>query len=793
MAPPRLTATHWGNYLVAQEDDGGISVQPVAQDPEPSPIGRSLAASQDPNSRVAQPMIRLGYYQHGRASDTSQRGREPFVAVDWDQALDITADALATARDSGGYRSIYGGSYGWASAGRLHHAQSQIHRFLQKFGGYTGALDTYSFAAAEVLIPHILGMDAYFAAVQSPTTQEIAQHCKRMVLFGGAAARNMQVNPGGVAHHDASMHYGAIRDAGIDVVNISPIRDDASPLLNARWLPCRPNSDVAIMLALIHTLVLEKLHDRAFLDQYCVGFDRFAAYVMGASDGQPKDAAWASGLSEVPAEEIRALARLMASERCLIGVTFSLQRAEHGEQTHWAAWVLAATLGYIGLPGGGVLMGVGVGKMNTMQRRYLPFSVGAFPQQRCCGQATGKGPRKREPIVDIPVARITEMLERPGGPYVYNGMTHTYPDIELIYWAGGNPFHHHQDLNRLRRAWSHPKTVVINEISWTTTARLADIVLPCTTPLERNDFAGGSRDNWLTPMHQVLPPFGEARDDFAIFSGLAERLGFGEEFTEGLSTEQWLERLYQVTRDNAAVAGVTVPDFESFFRGQPVDLRPQLSEGVHVLESFRADPKKNPLNTPSGKIEIFSQTISDFGYADCIGHPAWYEKREWLGSALAKRFPLHLLSNQPRTRLHSQLDQGVTSQESKIRGREPMRMNPLDADRRSIRDGDVVRVFNDRGAFLAGVTLSDALRPGVLQISTGAWFDSLDPADPLSLEIHGNPNAVTNDIGTSSLTQGPSANSCLVEVERYDGDLPPLTVFSHPPIVEKPAVRGSGG
>jgi biotin/methionine sulfoxide reductase len=250
------------------------------------------------------------------------------------------------------------------------------------------------------------------------------------------------------------------------------------------------------------------------------------------------------------------------------------------------------------------------------------------------------------------------MLERPGGAYVYNGLTHIYPDIELIYWAGGNPFHHHQHLNRLRRAWSHPKTVVINEISWTMTARLADIVLPSTTPLERNDFAGGSMDNWLTPMHQVVPRFGEARDDFSIFSGLAERLGFGEEFTQGLSTAQWLERLYQVTRDNAAAASATLPDFESFFRGPPVDVRPQVPEGVQVLESFRADPDKNLLNTPSGKIEIFSQTISDFGYADCIGHPAWYEKRKWLGTGLAERFPLHLLSNQPRTRLHSQLDQG---------------------------------------------------------------------------------------------------------------------------------------
>jgi biotin/methionine sulfoxide reductase len=769
----RYTSTHWGNYLVGRAEDGQIVVQPASQDPEPSPIGRSLADTHDRNSRVARPVVRLGYYKHGRASDTTQRGREPFVAIGWAEALDIAADALAAARASGGNRAIYGGSYGWASAGRFHHAQSQLHRFLQKFGGYTDSRDTYSFAAAEVLIPHIIGMDAYAAAIEAPTTEEIVQHCKRIVYFGGANGRNMQVNAGGVAHHDAAKHYSSIRDAGIDVVNIGPIRDDASAYLNARWLSCRPHSDVAIMLALFHTLIAEKLHDRAFVDRYCTGFDRLADYVTGIADGQPKDAAWAAALSEIPADEIQKLARLMAAERCLIGVTYSLQRAEHGEQTHWAAWALAAALGYIGLPGGGVLMGTGVGKINTLQRKILPFSLGAFPQQRNL-------------VTDyVPVARITEMLEHPGRAFTYNGRVLTYPDIELVYWAGGNPFHHHQDLNRLRQAWARPQTVIVHEMSWTSTARFADIVLPCTSPLERDDISGGSMDNWLSPMHQVLAPFEDARDDYAIFSGLAERLGFGPDFTDGLSAGQWVERLYQVTRDNAAAAGVALPDYKTFREGPPIDLRPMLADSVQVMETFRADPQANPLQTPSGRIEVFSQTIADFGYADCGGHPTWYEKREWLGSPLAERFPLHLMSNQPNTRLHSQLDNGVTSQESKIRDREPMRMNPLDAGARGISNGDIVRVFNDRGAFLAGVRLSDALRRGVIQIATGAWYDILNPGDPNSLEIHGNPNAVTNDIGTSSLAQGPSANSCLVEVERYEGGLPPLKVLSPPAIIER--------
>jgi biotin/methionine sulfoxide reductase len=770
----RLTATHWGNYLVDRGPDGALSVMPTEQDREPSPIGRSLAASQDPRCRVARPAVRLGYYEHRRSSNTSLRGREPFVQVSWDEALDIAAEALSAARDVGGNRAIYAGSYGWASAGRFHHAQGQIHRFLQMFGGYTDSVDSYSFAAAEVLIPHVLGMSAYSAGMQSPTTHEVAEHCRRIVFFGGAAVRNMQVNPGGIGYHDASAHFGALHAAGVDVVNICPIRDDVSASLQARWVACRPNSDAAIMLGMIHTLIDEGLHDREFVGRYCTGFDRFAEYVMGGSDGTAKSAAWAAALSEVPAQEIRALARLMARERCLIGITFSLQRAEHGEQTYWMAWALAAALGYIGLPGGGVLMGAGVSKMNTMQRRYLPFSVGTIPQQA-------------NPVTDIiPVARVTEMLERPGGTCTYNGRTLTFPMIDLIYWVGGNPYHHHQDINRLRRAWTRPKTVITHEINWTTTARLADIVLPCTTPLEREDFAGGSMDHWLTPMRRALEPYREARDDYSIFSSLAARLGFASGFTEGRDVEGWLEHLWSVTHKNAAAAGLSLPDFATFREGPPLDLRSMLQDRVPVLERFRRDPAANPLRTPSGKIEIFSETIAGFGYPDCIGHPAWYDKQEWLGSPLAQRFPLHLMSNQPRTRLHSQLDNGVTSQDSKIRGREPMRMNPHDAAARAVCEGDIVRVFNDRGAFLAGVHLSDELRRGVVQIATGAWYDMLDPSDPLSLEIHGNPNAVTHDIGTSSLAQGPSANSCLVDVEKYTGALPPLSVFSPPQLMDTP-------
>jgi biotin/methionine sulfoxide reductase len=190
------------------------------------------------------------------------------------------------------------------------------------------------------------------------------------------------------------------------------------------------------------------------------------------------------------------------------------------------------------------------------------------------------------------------------------------------------------------------------------------------------------------------------------------------------------------------------------------------------------------LNTPSGRIEIFSSTIESFGYDDCPGHPTWLEPYEWLGSQKTSDFPLHLLSNQPVSRLHSQYDCGSHSRSFKIKDREVIRLHPEDAKARGISDHAIVRVFNERGSCLAAAVLSDAVRPGVVQLSTGAWYDPADPSVNGSLEKHGNPNVLTRDQGTSRLAQGPSAQSCLVEVETFDGDVSPVTAFE-PPLLSR--------
>ena len=343
------------------------------------------------------------------------------------------------------------------------------------------------------------------------------------------------------------------------------------------------------------------------------------------------------------------------------------------------------------------------------------------------------------------------------------------------YWCGGNPFHHHQDLARLREAFARPETIVVHDPFWTATARHADIVLPSTMTIERDDYGAGQNDRRFFPMPALTRPHGQARDDYTILADVAERLGIGKEFTEGRTALEWLRHLYDQWR--AAQGAGDLPSFDEFWAGDGLDL-PVAEPGQVLFADFRADPDRHPLSTPTGRIEIFSETIDGFGYADCAGHPVWLEPEEWLGGAAAQRFPLQLVANQPRTKLHSQLDIGAHSQSAKVAGREPVRLHPVEAAARGLRDGDIVRIVNDRGSCLAGLVVSDAVGPGIAQLSTGAWYDP-DPADP-SFCRHGNPNVLTADRPCSTLSQGCTGQLSLVQIEPYRYPLPDLSVTRPP-------------
>lgn len=762
-------SSHWGAFDAVVDGEILVDIRPFTGDPNPSPLLQNIRGAIQSPARVTRPMVRAGWLEQGPGS-TTRRGSDAFVPVSWDEVLDLLAAEYRRVYDTYGPEAVYGGSYGWASAGRFHHAQSQLHRFLNGLGGYVGSVNTYSNAAGEVILTRVVGT-MHGLLHRATAWPVIAEHTDLIVAFGGIPLKNTNVSPGGVTEHNIRGHLQHAAERGIQFILFSAVRDDLPAFVDVQWLPIVPGTDVAAMLALAYVLVDEGLADRAFLDRYCVGFDRLERYVLGQTDGQPKDPRWAAAICGIPAETLVAVARRMAGNRTLINVTWSLQRAEHGEQPPWMGLALAAILGQIGLPGGGY--GFGYGSMANVGEPPLRHRVPVFPQGKNYVEAF------------IPVARVSDMPLHPGEPFDYDGQRLTFPDVKLVVWAGGNPFHHHQDLGRLRAALSKPETIVVHDPFWTGTARHADVVLPSTVSLERNDIGAAGNDPWLIAMQQAVIPPGQSRNDYDVFTDLAAALGTADQFSEGRTADEWLPHLYETWRTSLPAGTSELPDFATFWDAGYVRM-PDLDEDLVLFEGFRRDPAYAPLRTPSGRIELFSETIDSFGYEDCIGHPAWYEPEEWLGCAGGGPYPLQLIANNPRTRLHSQNDPGEYSQASKVRGREPVRLHPDDARPRGLKDGDVVRIFNERGSCLAGVVLSDDLRPGVLQLSTGAWYDPLDPAEPRSLCVHGNPNVLTFDRGTSRLAQGCSGQHALVEVERWVGPLPPIRAYDPPLAATRP-------
>ncbi|TWE28270.1 molybdopterin-dependent oxidoreductase [Prauserella muralis] len=755
----RPHSAHWGPFHAAYAGDG-LDVRPDPRDPAPSPLLRNIPAALDERLRVLAPYARRGWLDGGPGAD-GRRGHDEYVRLSWPEAIELAAAELDRCRRTFGNTALYGGSYGWGSAGRFHHPQSQIHRFLNVLGGCVRSVGNYSFGASAPLLRHVVGG---LEPLDNPTSWPVlAEHTEHFVCVGGMPAKNAQVNAGGAARHTVPGHLRAARARGARFTLISPLRDDLAAELDAEWLPVVPGTDTALLLALSQTIVDRGLHDENFLRTHCTGFDRLRDYLFGADDGVVKDAAWAAALTGIDAATIVRLAGQMAARRTMVTLSWSLQRSRHGEQPVWAGIALACVLGQIGLPGGG--FGHGYGSSAGVGEGSLPYPLPTLPQGR-------------NPVEEyIPVARVADMLLEPGQEYDFDGQRRRYPGIRLVYWAGGNPFHHHQDLTRLRRAFARPDTVIAHEQFWTAMARHADLVLPATTTLERDDLGCARQDSALIAMHRVAPPLGEARSDFAIFRALAAELGVEQEFTGGRGEREWIEHLYEDWR--ARLPGELDPglDFAAFWQAGRIELPGKPAR--HVLyEDFRADPRRHRLSTPSGLIELYSAEIASYGYADCPGHPAWLAPEELAEPLGDGEFPLLLVANNPATRLHSQLDHGATSAEAKVHGREPLRLHPDDAAARGLAGGDLVRVTSATGSALAGLVLSDAVRPGVAQLSTGAWFDPSAPE--VATCVHGNPNVLTRDVGTSRLAQGCTGQLTRVQVEAFTGTPPPVRAHEPP-------------
>ena len=323
--PPRDSlglphSAHWGAFSVLLREDG-IEVVPHPRDPDPSVLLGNIPAALSHPARIARPMVRRGWLERGPGPN-QRRGRDEFVPVPWSRALELVAIELRRVYATHGPRAIFGGSYGWASAGRFHDAQSQIHRFLNLAGGYVRSVGSYSSGAASVILPHIIGPQGAVAG-NNVSWAELVAESALVLAFGGMALKNNDVGGGGTSRHIAREQLRAARDRGVEFHLIGPLRDDLPAEIGAVWHPIHPGTDVALMLGMAHTLVTDGRHDRAFLDRFCVGYKcsrtiSWAAATPGRKtrSGRPRSAGFRRARSSASRGVLQDVAPWSLARRC---------------------------------------------------------------------------------------------------------------------------------------------------------------------------------------------------------------------------------------------------------------------------------------------------------------------------------------------------------------------------------------------------------------------------------------------------------------------------------------------
>ncbi|MEX3020438.1 molybdopterin guanine dinucleotide-containing S/N-oxide reductase [Kluyvera sp. STS39-E] len=764
-----LTAAHWGPMWVETDGEQVIASRGAIETSFTNSLQSVVHDQVHSKTRVRYPMVRKGFLA---SPDSPQgvRGQDEFVRVSWDDALALIDQQHRRIRNSYGPSSIFAGSYGWRSNGVLHKAATLLQRYMSLAGGYTGHLGDYSTGAAQAIMPHVVGGNEVYQ--QQTSWPMVLEHADVVVLWSANPMNTLKIS-WNASDEQGLPYFEKLRQSGKRLICIDPMRSETVAFFGEtmEWIAPHMGTDVAMMLGIAHTLLVNEWHDADFLSRYTTGFPTFADYVLGKHDDEAKSAEWAAAICGVSAEKIRELADIFRHNTTMLMSGWGMQRQQFGEQKHWMLVTLAAMLGQIGTPGGGFGLS-------------YHFANGGNPTRRSAVLASMQGTVKGgvDAVDKIPVARIVEALENPGAPYQHNGLDRHFPDIRFVWWAGGANFTHHQDTNRLIRAWQKPELVVISECNWTAAARHADIVLPATTSFERNDLTmtGDYSNQHLVPMKRVVMPQDEARDDLQVFAALSELWEHGGQarFTEGKSDLEWLETFYNIAAERGASQQVTLPPFERFWQDNQLIEMPESEQNAAFVRfgAFRADPQANPLKTPSGKIEIYSERIASFQYPDCPPHPMWLEPDEWHGNAQPGQ--LQLLSAHPAHRLHSQLNHTTLRERYAVAGREPLTVHPQDAQARQINDGDVVRLWNHRGQVLAGVVVSEDIKPGVMCLHEGAWPDLDLQAGGICK--NGAVNVLTKDIPSSRLGNGCAGNTALAWLEKYDGPALAVTAFNPP-------------
>ena len=704
--------------------DGVVVAIETDQGPQPQfracRIGRAMRQVLYHPDRLKHPLRRVG-----------ERGEGKFERISWDVALDIVAKELKRVKETYGPEAIIFAHSGGDTSS--FHSGNLMSRLLGLAGGYTSQWGFHSYEGGS------FAQIASYGDVFACPTRDNLLHSRLIILWGFNPVNNTQ-------NTDTVWHLIRAKEAGAEIVGIDPKLTNTIATLSAQWVPIRPCTDAAMLIAMAYVILKENLQNQVFLDRYTVGFEQFKRYVMGDEDGIPKTPGWASNITGVSASIIEDLAKKYATIKpAALMDGIAPGRTAYGEQYHRAAIALAAMTGNIGVLGGN---SPGRSWGGTVQG--YPYKLGRSIPAVPNPVEEGVPPRPYSlPNYEkfFPGGNSSARLTRTGvADAILKGKAGGYPtDYKLLYLVNYNFLNQILNINKTIQAFKKLEFIVTQEQFMTATAKFADIILPTSTRLERNDLCLGSALSSYGYLKKVVEPLGECKSHFEICVELAKRLGITNYSDK--TEEEWLKQI---------VEGSEIPDYETFKK-----------EGIYKIPldgpfiPFKAqieDPDNNPFPTPSGKIEIYSQQLADMKTPEVPPVPKYIEPWEGPTDPLRKRYPLQLVTPHIKRRIHSVYEKVPWLRE--LDDPQAVTINSIDAEARGIKDEDLVRVFNDRGETILPAKVTERIMPGVVEIPEGAWYDP----DENGVDRGGNPNVLTKDV--VSLGGAFSSNTSLVEVAK---------------------------
>ena len=679
--------------LLVEEKDGSIvSIKgdPAYPDKLPCIKGLHYAKTFLCEERLTKPLKRVG-----------KRGDGLFEEITWEEAVDLIAKEMKRTRETYGPSSRYV-HYGWGVEAVLN-GNSMARRLLRLDGGHLNYYNSYSTACTNYTTPYLYGTQ------YSGSSFDTLEDSKLIILWAQ--------NPAETKFDNLMDCLRKAKKNGARIIVVDPRKTPTVKALGAEWIGIKPTTDCALMDAMSYVIWREDLYDHFFVEERCLGFDKYFAYLKGKEDGIAKTPAWAAKITGISEECIVELARSYANTKpAALMQGYGGQRHSNGEQFTRGGIALACLTGNVGISG---------------------------------GWASGAGQCQ---IVDMP------SMPMPENPVKEEISVFTWTDailqgkIKMLFSIAGNALiNQHSDINRTKQILEDEtmcEFIVCSDLFMTSSAKYADLVLPATSLLEdENLITPWNQGSFLGVSNQVIPPIGESRFEFEWLREVAEKLDIAEEFSCGHSDyKEWLKQIYEDYRS------ADMPSYEELKK-----------EGIYrfpnppKVVAFEAQRKgEKPFDTPSGKVEIYSPTLEAMDDDRIPSVPGYVEVKE--GPGKSEKYPLQLIGWHTKGRAHSV---GFHNKELQKRYPQILWMNPADGKARGLVSEDVVEVWNDRGRMIVPVLLTEEIIEGVVAIAQGAWHQ----ADKEGRDIAGSMNVLTSQEPTP-LAKGNPQHTNLVEVKK---------------------------